>query len=101
MQEGNIHYSVLRGAITRALFDENALTQLIPSYKRFRGAELLEELLDFAILIDVPRLNQSGHRHQFEIMRVQDAVALKLFRGTRMENCEHRTAIANQRGDTW
>ena len=81
----------------RSLLDEEAFAKLIAPHERFGGAKPAEQIGDFAVLKNALRSERTRSGNQFQILGVQNPVAMKRFRLAGVKHREDNSAIANQR----
>src|SRR5580658_4696252 len=83
----------------RRLLDEERFAKLISAHERLHSAESTEEVLDFAVLVDLLGGTQYGRRNNLQRVRIRNAVALKSFGLFAVKQGEDHTTGAKQFGE--
>jgi len=82
---------------TAGLLDEKAFAKLIASDKHFGRAVTAKQICDFPVLKYALRLEWAGGRNQFQMLSVQNTVAMEDRGLARMEDGENNSAVAHER----
>ena len=83
--------------VSQLLYEEG-LSKLIPAHERLHGAESIEQILNFAVLVNFLGRTKYVCRNDLQRVRIRDAVTLKAFRFLAVKERENDSAWAEQLG---